>query len=309
MPLRVLRSGTFSCIVHYVRYFKPHLRHLFSLFLGALAAYVVVVWVLVYAEAPRGVLTVAVLDVGQGDAIYIESPTGVQVVVDGGPGSALLRQLPTVMPFFDRSLDALIETHPDLDHIGGFVDVVGRYSVGAFVEPGIPKDTESATVLEQEITDNNIPRYIARRGMTLDLGGGAYIEVLYPDRDVSRLNQNIANEGCVVMRLVYREVSMLLTCDMSAEMEGRVLELEGDELASDILKVAHHGSKYSSSDAFVAAVSPAFAAISVGVNTYGHPAQPTLDTLAAHGVQVLRTDQEGTIVFTSDGESVWQVEK
>ncbi len=293
-----------------MHYFKPHLRHLLSLFLGALTLFCIGVWALVFAAAPRGVLTVAVLDVGQGDAIYIESPTGVQVVVDGGPGSALLQQLPKVMPLFDRSLDALIETHPDLDHIGGFVDVVGRYSVGAFVEPGIPKDTEAATVLEQEITDNNIPRYIARRGMTLDLGGGATLEVLYPDRDVSRLNQNIANEGCVVARLVYGDVSMLLTCDMSAEMEQRVLELEGGNLASDILKVAHHGSKYSSSDAFVAAVAPAFAAISVGArNTYGHPAQPTLDTLAAHGVQVLRTDQEGTIVFKSDGKSVWQVQK
>ncbi len=310
MPLRILRSGTFSCIVHYVHYFKLHLRHLPLLLLGTLAVFCVGVWALVFAAVPRGVLTIAVLDVGQGDAIYIESPTGVQVIVDGGPGSALLQQLPKVMPLFDRSLDALIETHPDLDHIGGFVDVVGRYSVGAFVEPGIPKDTEAATVLEQEITDNNIPRYIARRGMTLDLGGGATLEVLYPDRDVSRLNQNIANEGCVVARLVYGDVSMLLTCDMSAEMEQRVLELEGGNLASDILKVAHHGSKYSSSDAFVAAVAPAFAAISVGArNTYGHPAQPTLDTLAAHGVQVLRTDQEGTIVFKSDGKSVWQVQK
>lgn len=263
-----------------------------------------------YTATPRGVLTIAILDVGQGDAIYIESPTGAQVVVDGGPGSALLRQLPKVMPRFDRSIDALIETHPDLDHIGGFVDVVGRYRVEAFVEPGIPKDTESATVLEQKITDNTIPRYIARRGMVLDLGGGASLEVLYPDRDVSRLNENIANEGCVVARLVYKEVSALLTCDMSEEMEKQLLQLGAEDLESDILKVAHHGSKYSSSDAFVAAVAPAFAAISVGArNTYGHPGQRTLDTLAAYGAHVLRTDQEGTIVFKSDGNSVWRVEK
>lgn len=281
--------------------------HVPLLLYGALASVGLVVWVLVCAATPRGVLTVAVLDVGQGDAIYIESPTGVQVVVDGGPSSALLWQLPKVMPPFDRSLDALVATHPDLDHIGGFVDLVGRYSVGAFVSPGIPKDTASAAALEQEITDNNIPHYIARRGMTIDVGGGAYIEVLYPDRDVSRLNQNIANEGCVVARLVYREVSMLLACDMSADMEEHLLELGAGELASDILKVAHHGSKYSSTDAFVAAVAPAFAAISVGArNTYGHPAQPTLERLEAAGAAVLRTDQEGTIVFKSDGSRVWR---
>ena len=274
---------------------------------GALAGVCMLVWVCVFAAAPRGLLTIAVLDVGQGDAIYIESPTGVQVVIDGGPDSALLRQLPKVMPQFDRSLDALVATHPDLDHIGGFVDVVGRYSVGAFVSPGIPKDTASATALEQKITDNHIPRYVARRGMTLDLGGGASLEVLYPDRDVSRLNQNIANEGCVVARLVYGEVSMLLACDMSADMEAHLLELGAGELASDILKVAHHGSKYSSSEAFVAAAKPAFAAISVGArNTYGHPAQPTLERLEAAGAQVLRTDQEGTLVFTSDGSRLWR---
>jgi len=288
--------------------FKTYRPYVPLFLVGTLTVFCAIVWALVFVGAPQGVLTVAVLDVGQGDAIYIESPTGVQVVVDGGPGSILLQQLPTVMPLFDRSIDVLVETHPDLDHIGGFVDVVGRYTVGAFVEPGIPKDTEAATVLEKKITDNNIPRYIARRGMTLDLGGGAMLEVLYPDHDVSRLNQNIANEGCVVMRLVYAEVSMLLTCDMSAEMEGRVLELEGNGLASDVLKVAHHGSKYSSTDAFVAAVAPAFAAISVGArNTYGHPAQPTLDTLAAYNVQILRTDQEGTIIFRSDGKSLWRI--
>jgi len=277
---------------------------------GILVAVCIGVWGAVFAVTPRGVLTVAVLDVGQGDAIYIESPTGVQVVVDGGPGSAVLRQLPRVMPLFDRSIDALLETHPDSDHIGGFVDVVGRYAVGAFVEPGIPKDTEAAQTLEREITDTAIPRYIARRGMTLDLGGGAALEILYPDRDVSRLNQNIANEGCVVARLTYGMTSVLLTCDMSEAMEKYLLELGAGEIRSDVLKVAHHGSKYSSSDAFVAAVAPAFAAISVGKgNTYGHPGKATLDTLETHGAQVLRTDQEGTIVFRSDGQTVWRVEK
>lgn len=277
--------------------------------LSALALFCCVVWVLVFARTPTGVLTVAILDVGQGDAVYIESPSGIQVLIDGGPDSSVLRQLPKVMPLFDRSLDVLLETHPDSDHISGFVEAVRRYNTGAFIGPGIFKDTETAALLEQEITYKKIPRYSARRGMTLDLGRGVLLEVLYPDKDVSNLASQFANSGCVVTRLTYGEISMLFACDAPAAVESRLVALEGEALASDVLKVAHHGSKYSSSEGFVALVQPAFAAISVGArNTYGHPTPQTLDVLAKYGAEVVRTDQVGTIVFKSDGKTLWRIE-
>lgn len=251
----------------------------------------------------EGALTFAVLDVGQGDALYIESPTGVQVVVDAGPDSSVLTELPKVMPLLDRSLDAVIGTHPDSDHIGGFADILSRYRVGAFIEPGIPKSTKTSTSLEKEIDQQKIPRYVARRGMVLDLGGGTYIRVLYPDHDVSRLSDNKANDGCIVAQLVYKSTSVLLACDAPGVVENRVVSIStSTELKSTILKVAHHGSKYSSMSSFVQAVSPAIAVISVGAhNTYGHPTAQTLNTLSRYGAEVVRTDKEGTIVFKSDG--------
>ena len=102
------------------------------------------VWAAVFAATPSGVLTFAVLNIGQGDALFIESPTGVQVLIDGGPDSSILREFPKVMGIFDRSIDAVIATHPDADHIAGLVDVVRRYKMGAFIEPGISKPTATA---------------------------------------------------------------------------------------------------------------------------------------------------------------------
>lgn len=262
------------------------------------------IWTAVFAETPRGVLTFAVLNIGQGDGLYIEGPTGIQIMVDSGPndGSAL-RELPKVMPFGDRSLNAVIDTHPDADHMGGFVDILKRYEVGAFIESGIPKDTLTVKTLDGEVTDKKIPRYIARRGMWLDLGGGARLDVLYPDQDVSTF-QNKTNDGCIVAHLIYGKTSVLLTCDATKKVEEHLLVIASStELMSDILKVGHHGSQYSTGEPFVQEVHPNVAVISVGVhNKYGHPTQRVLDTLNNHNIKTLRTDQEGTIIFQSDGK-------
>jgi len=271
---------------------------------GALLLACISVWAAVYAATLSGELTFAVLDVGQGDALFIESPTGVQVLIDGGPDSSVLRELPKVMGTFDRSIDAVIATHPDADHIAGLVDVLRRYEVGVFIEPGIPKPTATAKALEQEVVDEKIPRYIARRGMILDLGGGAKLFILFPDHDVSALASNKVNEGGIVARLVYGDASALLTADVPKFVEYQVATLESENLESDILKIGHHGSRTSTSDILLQSVKPALALISLGKNNkFGHPHQEVLETLARFGVEVLRTDEEGTIIFHSSGET------
>lgn len=263
------------------------------------------VWSVVYAETPHpsGVLTFAVLDIGQGDGLYIEGPTGIQIMVDAGPhnGSAV-RELPKVMPPGDRTLDAVLETHPDADHMGGFVDVLQRYEVGAFITPAIDKHNATIDALEQELDNQHIPRVIARRGVVLDLGGGAHLDILYPDKDVTSYGDK-TNDGSVMAHLVYGDTSVLLTADDPVNVEQYVMQIASEgELQSGILKVGHHGSKYSTDGAFVQEVNPQTAVISVGAkNTYGHPTQRVLDTLAVHNIKILRTDQEGTIIFRSDG--------
>lgn len=268
-----------------------------------LAVFCAGVWSVVYAETPHssGRLVFAALNVGQGDALYIESPTGVQVLVDGGPDDALLRELPGVMPALDRSVDAIIATHPDADHIGGLTAMLERYEVGVFISPGIYKGTATAKTLETKIDEKQIPRVVARRGQVLDLGGGARLDILYPDHDVSNLPDDKANEGGVVVRLVYGSSEALLMADVGAGVEARLVQLDGAVLDSDLLKVGHHGSRFSTGAAFVKAVSPGTAVISVGKNSYGHPTPQALGVLQKVGAKILRTDESGTIRCVSDG--------
>jgi competence protein ComEC len=287
-------------------------KYFLELVLTTLLVACISIWSAVYAQTPSGTLKVAVLNIGQGDSIYIEGPTGVQILVDAGPNDgSVLRELPKVMPLFDHSLDAVVATHPDADHIGGFIDVLKRYDVGKFVEPGIIDTTATYKTLEQEVIDGNIPRYVARRGMVLDLGGGAQLRVLYPDLDVTHYT-NRTNDGSIVAHLVYGKTSVLLTADAPIAVEDHLMSISTttgpDSLQSGILKVGHHGSQYSTSDAFVAAAHPQVALISVGAkNKYGHPTQRVLDTLATAHVPVLRTDEVGTIEYESDGETFTRV--
>jgi len=242
------------------------------------------------------------LDVGQGDALFIESPTGTQILVDGGPPRKILSQLARVMPPFDKSIDAIIITNPDQDHIGGFLDVFKVYKIGRVFESGTYNDSKTYQNLELEIKNKNIPKILARSGMRLHLGGGAFMDILFPDKDVSLWD---TNDGSVVNKLSYGATSIMLTGDATSKTEKIILEKNPKSwLKSTILKVGHHGSRTSTSNDFVKAVAPLYAIISDGRdNKYGHPHQDTLDTLTRAGSQIFRTDLFGTIIMHSDGQS------
>lgn len=246
-------------------------------------------------------LTFAMLDIGQGDALFIESPTGTQILVDGGPPRKILSGLARIMPLFDRKLDAIIITNPDADHISGFLDVLKVYKVGQIFEPGTFNDSKTYQNLEEEFKRKNIPNILAKKGMRLDIGGGAVIDILFPDRDVSLMDSNY---GSIVAKLSYGQTSVMLTGDATMETEKIILgENSGEQLHSSILKVGHHGSRTSSSNEFIQAVSPTYALISDGKdNKYGHPHQEVLDDLTSFGVKIFRTDLLGTIIMKSDGE-------
>jgi competence protein ComEC len=212
-------------------------------------------------------LTVSFLNVGQGDAIFIQSPTGVQMLIDGGPDSSVLRELGNQMPFWDRTIDVVMETHPDKDHIAGLSDVFDRYDVKTFIEPGIQNDTSPTVSLMKAVQAEKPANVLARRGMRLLLGGGAYADILFPDRDVSKIE---TNTGSIVMRVVYGDTSFLLNGDSPQVIEKYLVALGPNSLDSDVLKAGHHGSKTSSSEAFVKAVSPTYAVFSRGCdNSYG----------------------------------------
>lgn len=247
-------------------------------------------------------LTFAMLDVGQGDALFIESPTGTQILFDAGPTRSVLGRLSQVMSPFDKSIDAIVITNPDADHMGGFLDILKTYKVGQVFESGTFKDSKTYQNLKAEISRQNIPEILAKKGMKLDLGGGVVIDILFPDRDVFDWTPN---DGSIVARLSHGETSVMLMGDSTIKTEKIILENNMSELLkSDILKIGHHGSRTSSSADFLQAVAPTHALISNGRdNKYGHPHQETLDTLTQFGAQVFRTDIFGTIIMQSDGKN------
>ncbi len=273
-------------------------------FLGLLFAATIFIWYAVFRENRGNVLTIAFLDIGQGDSIYIEAPNGNQMLIDGGPPKKILSALRKVMPFFDRSVDMILVTNPDADHMSGFIDVMNGYKVGELVEPGTESPSATYAALEKTAAARGIPKLLARRGQIiwLDKKRRLGFHILFPDRDVSGM---ATNDGSIVGKLIYGNTSVMFTGDSPQAIEHYLVSLDGKNLRSDILKVGHHGSRTSSSQEFVGYVSPAYAAISVGAgNTYGHPHQETLDTLSQFGAKVFRTDQMGTIVMKSDGENL-----
>lgn len=250
-------------------------------------------------QASNRKFTFAMLDVGQGDAIFIESPTGTQILIDAGPPKKVMSELSRMMPLFDRTIDAIIITNPDADHIAGFLDVLKVYKVGQVFEAGTYNDSRTYQNLEEEIKNKNVTDTLAKKDMRIDLGGGVFVDVLFPDRDVSSWT---TNDGSVVARLTYGDTTIMLTGDATEETEKIILQSYSEKfLDSDILKVAHHGSKTSSSEAFLKVVSPEYAVISDGKNnSYGHPHKVTLDNLEGVGADILRTDKLGTIIFSCD---------
>lgn len=269
--------------------------------LGILLVTTVVIWYMVIREE-RQVLTVSFLDVGQGDSIFIESPTGNQLLIDGGASASVLRALSGVMPFYDRSIDMIFATHPDQDHFAGLIDVLRRYRVSLIGENGARNDTATYESYEQEITNEKSPTRLLKRGDKIDLGGGAVLQILFPDRDMTEAE---SNSSSIVAKLVYGDTSILLTGDSPASIERYLATIDGASLDVDVLKAGHHGSKTSSDETFLGYTSPSIAVISAGKdNRYGHPHEEVLDRFDQFGIETLRTDELGTITFTSDGENI-----
>ncbi len=259
------------------------------------------IWYAVFKESRNGELRVSFLNIGQGDAIFIEAPSGKQMMIDGGPGRSVLSELGRMMPFYDRSIDMLLVSNPDKDHMAGFIDVLKSYRVESVVEPGTEPATEVYRVFEEAIRNEHAEKVLARRGMRINLGAETYFDILFPDRDVSQVE---TNTGSIVGKLVYKNFCIIFPGDAPDETEKYVTVLGAEDLDCDVLKAGHHGSRTSSSDALLKAVSPKVAIISAGKdNKYGHPHQEVLDRFAKHSVQVFGTYDSGRITIVSDGNS------
>jgi len=255
-----------------------------------------------------GRLHISFLDVGQGDAVFIQTPKHQDILIDGGPDSGeLLTELGKRMPFWDNTIDLVILSHPQADHLTGLIEVLERYEVKQVLHP----ETELDTLLYQRwlelIEEKGIKATIARSGQQILLKGGITIDVLNPPEQLLQDTESHINNNSTVLRLTMGDYSFLLTGDIQREAEIDLISRRGAPV-STVLKVAHHGSASSSNDFFLDIADPQIAVISVGqYNRFGHPAEEVISRLEELiGIEnIYRTDEDGTIEFVTDGNHLW----
>lgn len=284
-----------------MRYFFWRYRR--EIILGGLFTLAIALWGVVLRLPPSGILRVKFFDIGQGDAIFIQAPNGNQILIDGGPDTGVLEKLGGELGFFDRSLDLVVLTHPDRDHLGGLLDVLERYSVDAVLITGVKRATTDFQIWEKRLAEKRTPAIIGKTGMWAEVSPGVGIIILSPEQNLADKAGEKTNNTSIVLKLVYGNTSYLLTGDIERPIE-ELLVYKGLNLNADILKAAHHGSKTSSSENFLRAVSPQAVVVSVGRrNPYGHPHAEVVRRLGQHGIKVFRTDLEGDIEVSSTGSS------
>lgn len=255
--------------------------------------------------APDGQLTMHVLDVGQGSATLVETPEGQQILIDGGAGPMILRALAHQLPWYDRSLDMVVATHQDTDHVGGLIDVLRRYRVAHIVWNGQSGSGPAAQTFIDTLKDeSDAAVQVATAGQRWQVGASTTIEMYAP---AYRPMQIPANAGSVVLRVVYGDTSMLLPGDVPQAVERYLVNQYGTELRSTVLQLGHHGSDTSTDQLFLRTVQPAVTVVSAGKgNPYGHPAPEVVARVEAEGVPLLNTAAEGTITLVSNGQRMWR---
>lgn len=241
-------------------------------------------------------LKVVFFDVGQGDAILISQGSN-QLLIDGGKsGQVLLEKLGKYVPFWDRKIEAVLMTHPDQDHIGGFVDVFKNYEVKTVIKTQAKNSSQTFEAIGRFIDSEGSEVIEAKNGSRIVFSEEVELEIIYPFDAVSE-NLKDTNGASIVSLLKKNDFNFLFMGDLPAEKEEEILE-KGVGVKADVLKVGHHGSKYSTGEKFLEKVSPQEAILSVGkFNSYGHPAPEVLEKLKKANVNILRTDEDGDIVY------------
>lgn len=247
------------------------------------------------------------LNVGQGDATLLRTKN-IDILVDGGPDKTVLRQLGNVRTAWDRTIEVVIVTHPDADHLAGIFETIKKYGVNLVIMPRVAKQSGLYFSFLQRIKEKGIKVAFAKKGDVLKYGD-LELTVVSPDETVLRWGLTRSNLSSVVTLVKTPIYSLLLTGDIEASVENYLLRNESLSLKADIIKIPHHGSKTSTSGNLLAAVNPSVAVISVGKNNYGHPNYGVLERLKKS--VTLRTDKNGSVFLFSNkfGESYIRCEK
>jgi len=261
-----------------------------------------VIWQIIFYLNGDNSLEVTFFDVGQGDAIFIETPYKNQILIDGGPNSMILEKLAKEMPFWDKTIDLIILTHPEADHMTGLLSVLESYNVKRILWTGVVRNTSQYEKWKEMIEKENAEIIIAHSSQEIKIGKVS-LDILYPFESLQGEEIKDSNDTSIVSRLSFGNNSFLFTGDITKVSENKIMSKEDGNFGSDVLKVGHHGSKTSTSKEFLENILPDIAVISCDKdNYYGHPHEIVLKNLEEFGIKILRTDQDGDIKIISSGE-------
>ena len=272
---------------------NSQIRKIAYIISGILFLIAVLIWLAVFSLENQK-LEIIFFDIGQGDSILINAKDNQQILIDGGPNDFVVDKLGKTLPFYDKKIELIILTHPDKDHISGLIEIVKRYKVDKILTTGIECSTEVCRVLSEQIQKKKIPMEIAQAGQTISIGDNIFLGILNPLENLSGKEFKNRNDTSIVAKLIIGENSILLTGDITSKTEEKLIE-NNFNLQSDFLKIAHHGSKYSTSENFLKEVSPETAIISVGKNSWGMPTKEVLEKLDRKKIKVYRTDIDGDV--------------
>jgi len=263
-------------------------------------------WIIAFDLDRVQFLEITFFDVGQGDSIFIELPNKNQILIDGGPSVVILEKLAGEMPFYDRTIEMVILTHPEADHLFGLLEVLKSYKIENILWTGVVRKTaewkEWHNLIEKEGSNTKIAR--AGQRIILQRKPLIYLDILNPLENLDGKEFEDSNDSSIVAKLVFEKDSFLFTGDITEKAEKKIIS-SGAFLDSDVLKIAHHGSKTSTSQEFLERVLPEIAVIQVGKdNSYGHPSPEVLAKIEEFDIQCLRTDKNGDIKIFSDGEKI-----
>ncbi|MDD5098603.1 MAG: MBL fold metallo-hydrolase [Candidatus Pacebacteria bacterium] len=245
-------------------------------------------------------LTVSFFDVGQGDCILIETPQNHQIIIDGGPKSDVaLQKIYSNIPWWDKTIDLVILTHPESDHLRGLFSILDNYQVENIAWTGVDNGDEIRDQWEKIIYNEGANVATINKGDKI-IASDIVLDILGPQEDLRDKEVKETNDTSVVAKLLFKDVSFLFPGDISSKIEKTLIN---ENIDVDVLKIPHHGSKYSTSEIFLEKTSPLMAIIQVGKNTYGHPTEEVLTRLSNSGIKILRNDINGDVKIVSDGKN------
>ncbi len=264
-----------------------------------LVVFDVFIWGLIVFEPVNKNLQVYFLDVGQGDSELVILPNGPKILIDGGPNNKVIDELASVLRPTDRYIDLVLLSHPQTDHFTGLIDVLKRYQIGAFIFNGRSTTADSWSALSKVIQEDKIPVVILAGGDKIHYLDSQF-NFLLPDKNF--IESSDLNETAFVSLLQSQNSKILFTGDIDTKTEDYLMRKY--DLDVDVLKVAHHGSKFSSGEKFLSNISPKIAVIEVGKNSYGHPTSEVLKKLASVGAQIFRTDKDGMVKLVINNQEI-----